>query len=266
MKYAIIAENDISKWDDHTGVKYHFPSRYLNILRPGTKVIYYKGKQTDKKFSSQRLSKDPHYFATAEIGNVTQEKNTKNYYAEIVNYNRFRKAVPFRINGDLLEDVPANRLSNYWRNGVRPATLSVYERIHKNATLEEKEYNDQQAGDLETVIIEGGKKKVFTTKYERKKESRDQALKIHGYTCQVCCFNFQETYGNWGEGFIHVHHLKPLSTNEEEVEINPVTDLSVVCPNCHSMIHRKKNVLKSLEELRKMIKAHGKKKISKNIV
>ena len=30
--YAVIVENDISAWADETGVLYHFPKRYLEIL------------------------------------------------------------------------------------------------------------------------------------------------------------------------------------------------------------------------------------------
>ena len=42
--YAVIVENDISAWADETGVLYHFPKRYLELLKPNTRVIYYKGR------------------------------------------------------------------------------------------------------------------------------------------------------------------------------------------------------------------------------
>ena len=41
---TVIAENDVSQWDDKTGLEYHFPKRYIPLLRKGTRVIYYKGK------------------------------------------------------------------------------------------------------------------------------------------------------------------------------------------------------------------------------
>lgn len=37
--YAVIVENDISAWADETGVLYHFPKRYLELLNPNTRVI-----------------------------------------------------------------------------------------------------------------------------------------------------------------------------------------------------------------------------------
>ena len=42
--YAVIVENDISAWADETGVLYHFPKRYLELLKPNTRVVYYKEK------------------------------------------------------------------------------------------------------------------------------------------------------------------------------------------------------------------------------
>jgi putative restriction endonuclease len=58
---AVIVENDESAWDDQTGALYHFPERYLSILQPGERVIYYKGRMRNKRFAPQRLSPDAHY-------------------------------------------------------------------------------------------------------------------------------------------------------------------------------------------------------------
>jgi 5-methylcytosine-specific restriction enzyme A len=50
-----------------------------------------------------------------------------------------------------------------------------------------------------------------------------------------------------------VHHVKPLSTIKEEVEINPETDLVPVCANCHRMIHRRKDDVLTIEELKSIV-------------
>jgi len=55
-EYAVIAQNDESKWDDVKGDLYHYPSTYKNILTKGCKVIYYKGKMKKKEYLSLRLS------------------------------------------------------------------------------------------------------------------------------------------------------------------------------------------------------------------
>ena len=42
--------------------------------------------------------------------------------------------------------------------------------------------------------------------------------------------------------------------DNEEVMIDPVKDLIPVCPNCHAMIHRKKEKVVSIDELRLLFK------------
>jgi len=66
----------------------------------------------------------------------------------------------------------------------------------------------------------------------------------------VCKFNFEETYGEIGKGFIHVHHIKPLASSGE-TRVDPYNDLVVVCPNCHSIIHRHKNSIIDHKVLKK---------------
>ncbi|MBF2077835.1 MAG: HNH endonuclease [Synechococcales cyanobacterium T60_A2020_003] len=48
---------------------------------------------------------------------------------------------------------------------------------------------------------------------------------------------FEEKFGSSAQGFIQVHHLKPLSEIQVEYEVDPIADLRPVCPNCHAMIH-----------------------------
>ncbi|MCR0176101.1 HNH endonuclease [[Clostridium] innocuum] len=124
--------------------------------------------------------------------------------------------------------------------------------------LNEEVINRDIENNLETVVIknnlDGNKKLIYTTKYERNIQNRLNAIKIHGVTCQICGFNFEEKYGEYGKDYIEVHHIKPLHTLEEEMVINPETDLICVCANCHRMIHRNKNEVLSVEEIKKIIK------------
>jgi 5-methylcytosine-specific restriction protein A len=64
--------------------------------------------------------------------------------------------------------------------------------------------------------------------------------------------DFASTYGEWGAGFIHVHHNKPVSETGP-TKINPATDMSVVCPNCHAMIHRKRDTTLTVLEVKQML-------------
>jgi predicted HNH restriction endonuclease len=70
----------------------------------------------------------------------------------------------------------------------------------------------------------------------------------------VCGFDFVAAYGELGDGFIHVHHVRPLSDIGEEYEVDPIKDLRPVCPNCHAMIHRVLRAM-SIERLKSIINA-----------
>ncbi|MBI9055477.1 MAG: DUF3883 domain-containing protein [Bacteroidales bacterium] len=143
--YTIITENDISNWKDETGARYHFPNKYLKILKPGTKVIYYKGRLTDNSFKKDRKLNTPHYFGTAIIGEIYSDTNNKrNYFAEIENYKEFDKGINFKNSqGDYLEPVQG---VNYWRNGVRKINKEIYESILSDKSIR----NDNPVKQIES--------------------------------------------------------------------------------------------------------------------
>lgn len=89
--------------------------------------------------------------------------------------------------------------------------------------------------------------------YERNSKARQECLNHYGYKCFVCGFDFEKEYGSIGHEFIEVHHIKPISSIGKEYVVNPVQDLRPLCSNCHSMIHRKSQVL-TIDELLKLRK------------
>lgn len=101
---------------------------------------------------------------------------------------------------------------------------------------------------------EGGKKVIISVRAERDSTLRKKAIKIHGLNCQVCSLNFETKYGKHGKDFIEVHHAKPLHENNfVPINTNPKTDLNVVCSNCHRMLHRKKGITLTIDELRQKL-------------
>ncbi len=89
-----------------------------------------------------------------------------------------------------------------------------------------------------TPLNEGAVCQVLVNAYERNPVARKKCIEYYGTSCYVCDFNFYKIFGELGEGFIHIHHLHPLSKIGQEYEVDPVRDLRPVCPNCHAMIHR----------------------------
>ncbi|WP_439699197.1 hypothetical protein ACFGVS_14925 [Mucilaginibacter sp. AW1-7] len=140
-----------------------------------------------------------------------------------------------------------------------PQSSGIQIKNEVTVELEKRWFNFLNNNDLfiktpkaEQLIIEGSPYYVIQTVYERNNYARALCLQHHGYTCFVCGFNFEKTYGSIGRGFIHVHHLNQLSEIGIEHKINPIVDLCPVCPNCHAMLH-KRNPAYKIEELKKLM-------------
>ena len=108
--------------------------------------------------------------------------------------------------------------------------------------------------DAVQTFREGAVRQVSVNAYEREPKARQKCIDYYGSSCYICDFDFGKTFGQPGKGFIHVHHLKPLSEIAEEYEIDPIKDLRPVCPNCHAMIHRRSPPF-SLEEIQMLLKS-----------
>lgn len=102
--------------------------------------------------------------------------------------------------------------------------------------------------EVPATLSEGAKKTVLVNSYERNPAARSACIKEYGVACSVCGFDFEEFYGERGQGFIHVHHLVAIADIGQEYEVDPINDLRPVCPNCHAMLHRKGHI--SIEQLR----------------
>ena len=109
----------------------------------------------------------------------------------------------------------------------------------------------------EVVGSEGKIIHVYSTKYERNPALRKAAIDIHGLKCYVCGFEFEKQYGELGKGFIEVHHKKPLSELGKEILVKPETDMVCLCSNCHRMVHRRKDSVVPVDELKNIVEEHG---------
>ena len=123
------------------------------------------------------------------------------------------------------------------------------------------EYEEQIDPFVTQVITagfrEGRRVEVYSTKYERDPRVRRSFLATHPkpYKCEACGMDFESIYGPLGKDVIEVHHKRPLSVGGIEQEIQPTRDyLACLCANCHRIIHRQRNTIMSVEELRDLIR------------
>jgi hypothetical protein len=100
-----------------------------------------------------------------------------------------------------------------------------------------------------TPLVEGAVTRVMVNAYERNAEARRRCIEHHGTDCCICGFSFGAMYGEVANGYIHIHHLRPLSEINAKYVVDPVEDLRPVCPNCHAVLHRRVPAY-SIEEVR----------------
>lgn len=133
---------------------------------------------------------------------------------------------------------------------LRPELKSALENTNLTGDIS---YAEELPKEIKTEFYEGLKKTVIVNSYERNSKARELCVKHWKAICAVCDFNFERVYGEVGKGFIHVHHLIPVAKIGKTYQVNPIKDLIPVCPNCHSIIHKKEPPY-SIEEMKRMLK------------
>ncbi len=113
------------------------------------------------------------------------------------------------------------------------------------------------------IIEEGSLDKRTITQRNRSNKLREIAIsefkKQHGgeLYCVVCGFNFHKEYGELGKDFIEIHHLEPMHLMDiegDKVTLNEALKrVATVCPNCHRMIHRVKEKMLSVGEVKSLL-------------
>lgn len=150
------------------------------------------------------------------------------------------KKSPLEINTD--DHALTEKLTNLWMERFFSCVmaLSPLEDLNQEAFL--------------PGLPEGAETSVTVNRYERSRYNRNICINFHGAVCKVCDINFAERYGEIGNGFIHIHHVVPVSKLGPEYLIDPVEDLVPVCPNCHAMLHTKE-IPWTVAELKKLIRS-----------
>ena len=135
----------------------------------------------------------------------------------------------------------------------------------KEQGLNKKDIKKVSQIDFSGVIIEEGALEKRSVPL-RKRSDKLRNIAIQEYKrknngklpCNICGFDFEEKYGELGRDYIEVHHKELVS----EMEISgsklkleeAIKKVVPICSNCHKMIHRKKGIMLSIDELKKVIK------------
>jgi putative restriction endonuclease len=88
-----------------------------------------------------------------------------------------------------------------------------------------------------TPVFEGAVRVITVNAYERSTAARQKCVLHHGPACSACGVVLADVYGEVAQGYVHVHHLRPLAALNGKYRVDPARDLRPVCPNCHAIIH-----------------------------
>lgn len=104
-----------------------------------------------------------------------------------------------------------------------------------------------QSEDESSSFAEGRKAYRLHLARERdislaKKAKSIRLARTGSLKCDVCNFDFTKTYGALGDGYIEAHHTTPISELSGSRKTK-LSELVLVCSNCHRMLHRTNPVL-----------------------
>jgi 5-methylcytosine-specific restriction enzyme A len=113
----------------------------------------------------------------------------------------------------------------------------------------------------ETYEDEAQEGKILTAMHHRRerngklveKAKSERMAKTGKLCCEGCGFDFSKVYGLRGVGFIEAHHRIPLHEADVKGRNTKISDLALLCANCHRMIHRSKSWI-TVEELQNLIR------------
>ena len=210
-------------------------------------ILIFILKQPKQEASGKEIAKALNYSNHAPLNQIIP-----NFSKRILKKYQFIKK-PEREDGTkrfwhipFLGKYEPNRFIWILRPELTNALINVFDHEIDNYYLPEELSN-------ESILFKEGKiMEIKVNAYERDRNARIICLKKYGFICRVCGFDFEEKYGPIGKGKIHVHHIIPISEYKKEYNLNPEIDLIPVCPNCHLMLHCKKEPF-SIEELIEII-------------
>lgn len=192
----------------------------------------------------------------ARPSKTTTFRNPDGVYMKLCNFLRFDPNYEGRglIAGSKLDEEIWNEFAADRKR--LSETTSIITKSYKNLTFPQTNTQEVEIVDEDEEFPEG---KIITRLHRLRERSSTLTkrkkllvLKQDGtLTCEACDFNFAKVYGNSGIGYIECHHNMPLSTLSKSKSVR-LSELSLVCSNCHRMIHRVRPWL-SVQQLRMLL-------------
>lgn len=216
------------------------------LLQPEGEDLEILTNRTDTKFSQKVRNLVSH-----------DDRNGMDRYINRVSKGKYVLTSPgaefLEANMETLEYLFSGRLSREDQLKISENMEQAKEKGKKILVYQEDE--SVQEGELvqrnSTVRKRSAKLRKAAIDYYKNKDGE--------LRCAACGFSFEDAYGELGEDFIEIHHEKPLSQYEEEALNTYISEavqkMKPVCSNCHRMIHRKRNQVLTIEQLKEIIES-----------
>lgn len=215
-------------------------------IEPGDRAFLFqqasdRGMMASASFTS-RIYQSEHWDGTGRPANYADlEWDTVLDDSDRLPVETLKESIPtydwdrLQGSGVIVPDTISEGLGKLWRTHLASSAFTSPEEISSPQSF-----------------IEGAVTTVSSNRYERDKRARALCIRHWGAECSVCDMDFATRYGDRGKDFIHVHHVRELSSIGESYTVDPIHDLRPVCPNCHAMLHQSRPAA-TVEELRASI-------------
>lgn len=208
-----------------------------------------------------RLNRDPEKFVSrAEIVKLLLRESDSRSLVD-AEYKRKRREISIeRYAGNMVD-----WFSKAWTDGDEKwsSLFNKFERSEKKidgcyayrpiSPSAVNVFPDEIEEDEGKGLPEGAVFERLVNAYERNPLARQKCIEKYGTNCYICGFSFGAKYGEVVDGLIHVHHLLQLSKVGKDYKVDPIADLRPICPNCHAVIHHRRNPAHSIEEVQSFL-------------
>ena len=104
-----------------------------------------------------------------------------------------------------------------------------------------------------TAALEGIRREVASYTPSRSRRLRNQAVALSRGVCEACGNDFLRVLSGLGIRALQVHHRKQLGASDHST-VTCLKDLSVLCANCHLLIHANPKHAMPVKTLRRKLR------------
>lgn len=171
------------------------------------------------------------------------------YKAEIGFLKLLARPVPLK---DVAATAPSWKWSSYPRSRVSVPQSVVSRLLRLFDGVPTKAVPGSDPSTDVPPAIEGIARETKILVRGRSDRLRRSALDRSRSVRAVCAVDFSKLLGGRGARILHVHHLAQLS-HAYRPRVTRLDDLTVVCPNCHAMLHLDSKSTLGIDELRRQL-------------